>query len=130
MNQHEDQARTVNQLLEEISELSEQNHQVVVIGATNRPDKLNPAMLRSGRLSNKIEIGMPDASTRIAVLQFHLEAPTADDLFERSEIGYLSEGLSNADMARLAEEAARLAMYRDDVARPRDLENALVEMTD
>ena len=106
----ETQHSSVNQLLAEIDGVAGQRG-VFVIGATNRPDQLDPALLRGGRLSRTIVLGLPDEAGRLAILQLHTaRMPTvAVDL---AAVARESEGFSPADLRSLAQEAALAAMTR------------------
>jgi transitional endoplasmic reticulum ATPase len=100
----------VNQLLAEIDGVSGQRG-VFVIGATNRPDQLDPALLRGGRLSRTILLGLPDETGRLAMLRLHTaRMPTVDVRFQ--EVAALTEGFSPADLKSVAQEAALAAMAR------------------
>lgn len=110
--QHQMQTQVVNQLLEEISEINEKDLDIVVIAATNRKDIIDDAIIRSGRLGEKIEIGMPDAQSRIAILDKQLDAPRADSL-DLGRFKSDTEGLSAADMEQVSINAAREAMSED-----------------
>lgn len=108
--QSKSERQMVNQFLTELSQLSDDNEEVVVIGATNRPDEIDTAMLRTGRFSEKIEVGPPDMNARIALLDAYLVAPT--DGIVPQEIGEMTEGFVASDMEHVAERAARKAMHR------------------
>ena len=102
----------VNQLLAEIDGVSGQRG-VFVIGATNRPDQLDPALLRGGRLSRTIFLGLPDEAARLALLRLHTaRMPTVGVHYE--ELAAATKGLSPADLKSLAQEAALAAMARTD----------------
>ncbi|HWG55212.1 MAG TPA: AAA family ATPase [Gaiellaceae bacterium] len=102
----------VNQLLAEIDGVGGQRG-VFVIGATNRADQLDPALLRGGRLSRTIVLGLPDEAGRLAMLRLHTaRMPTVAVRLE--ELARDSEGLSPADLKSLAQEAALAAMARGD----------------
>jgi transitional endoplasmic reticulum ATPase len=106
----------VNQLLAEIDGVSGQRG-VFVIGATNRPDQLDPALLRGGRLSRTIFLGLPDEAGRLAMLRLHTaRMPTVGVALE--EIARDTEGLSPADLKALAQEAALTAMSRSGADDP------------
>lgn len=126
-NQHQDQTQTVNQFLEEVSEINESDDRIVIVAATNRRDQIDPAMLRSGRLSVQIEVGNPGAKTRVAVFDTHLDAPRADDL-DAKRIAEASTGLSAADMEQVATEAARSALKREGTVTNEDVETAIEEL--
>ena len=100
----------VNQLLAEIDGLTGQRG-VFVVGATNRPDQLDPALLRGGRLSRTIFLGLPDEAGRLAMLKLHTaRMPTVGVRFK--ELAATTEGFSPADLKSLAQEAALAAMTR------------------
>jgi transitional endoplasmic reticulum ATPase len=100
----------VNQLLTEIDGLSGQGG-IFVIGATNRPDQLDPAMLRGGRLSRTIILGLPDEAGRLAMLKLHsARMPTVSVRLD--EIASATEGASPADLKAICQEAALAAMTR------------------
>jgi len=126
-NQHQDQTQTVNQFLEEVSEINESDDRIVIVAATNRRDQIDPAMLRSGRLSVQIEVGNPGAKTRAAIFDTHLDAPRADDL-NAKRIAEASTGLSAADMEQVATEAARSALKREGTVTNEDVERAIDEL--
>jgi transitional endoplasmic reticulum ATPase len=123
----------VNQLLSEIDGVAGQRG-VFVIGATNRPDQLDPALLRGGRLSRTIVLGLPDEEGRLAILKLHTaRMPTVGVRLE--EIAASTEGFSPADLKALAQEAALAAMTRSgDEGSPavthEDFEEALGRLGD
>jgi transitional endoplasmic reticulum ATPase len=100
----------VNQLLAEIDGVTGQRG-VFVIGATNRPDQLDPAILRGGRLSRTIVLGLPDEAGRLAILRLHTaRMPTVG--VDLDELARATDKLSPADLKALAQEAALAAMTR------------------
>jgi transitional endoplasmic reticulum ATPase len=106
----------VNQLLAEIDGVSGQRG-VFVIGATNRPDQLDPALLRGGRLSRTIVLGLPDEAGRLAMLRLHTaRMPTVGVSLD--ELATLTDGFSPADLKSLAQEAALAAMTRSGADDP------------
>jgi transitional endoplasmic reticulum ATPase len=106
----------VNQLLAEIDGVSGQRG-VFVIGATNRPDQLDPALLRGGRLSRTIVLGLPDEAGRLAMLRLHTaRMPTVGVSLE--ELARVTDGFSPADLKSLAQEAALAAMTRSGADDP------------
>ncbi|MDQ3103310.1 MAG: AAA family ATPase, partial [Actinomycetota bacterium] len=101
----------VNQLLAEIDGVAGQRG-VFVIGATNRPDQLDPALLRGGRLSRTILLGLPDEAGRLAILQLNTaRMPTVSVRLD--ELARETDGMSPADLKSLCQEAALAAMARD-----------------
>jgi transitional endoplasmic reticulum ATPase len=100
----------VNQLLSEIDGVAGQRG-VFVVGATNRPDQLDPALLRGGRLSRTIMLGLPDEAGRLALLKLNTaRMPTVAVRLE--EIARETDGMSPADIKALCQEAALAAMTR------------------
>ena len=100
----------VNQLLAEIDGVSGQRG-VFVIGATNRPDQIDPAMLRGGRLSRTIVLGLPDAAGRLALLKLMTaRMPTVEVSLEA--LAERTDGMSPADLKALCQEAGLAAMAR------------------
>lgn len=102
--------RVVGQLLTELDGLKE-SPDVLLIGATNRPDAIDSALLRSGRLDLKIKVDLPDRSARLAILQVHnQQRPLKDvDLVQWTD---LTEGWNGADLALLSNQAALDAIRR------------------
>ena len=106
----------VNQLLAEIDGVAGQRG-VFIIGATNRPDQLDPALLRGGRLSRTIVLGLPDEAGRLAILRLHTaRMPTVGVRLD--ELARETDGMSPADLKSLAQEAALAAMARNGGGSP------------
>ncbi len=101
-------------LLTELDGVSERGN-VAVIGATNRPDLVDPALLRSGRFETHIELGLPDVEGRRALLDI-TDMPFDSDV-DLGDLADLTEGLSYADMTGMLREAALTALRRDTAAR-------------
>jgi transitional endoplasmic reticulum ATPase len=100
----------VNQLLSEIDGIGGQRG-LFVIGATNRPDQIDPALLRGGRLSRTIVLGLPDEAGRLALLRMYTtRMPTVD--VDLQALAQASDGFSPADLKALTQEAALAAMTR------------------
>ena len=101
--------RIVNQLLTEMDGITLLKN-VVVIGATNRPDILDPALLRPGRFDRIIYVPPPDEGARLEILKVHTRRmPLADDV-DLAQIAKMTEGYSGADLAALCREAAMTAL--------------------
>jgi transitional endoplasmic reticulum ATPase len=121
----------INQLLAEIDGIAGQRG-VFLIGATNRPDQLDPALLRGGRLSRTIVLGLPDEEGRRKILALHTaRMPTVGVRFE--DLARATAGMSPADLKALTQEAALAAMARDPSAETpavthEDFEEALVRL--
>lgn len=103
--------RVVSQLLTELDGL-ESLEGVIVIAATNRPDLIDPALLRPGRFDKKIEIGMPDYNEREAILRVHLRSRQTGEDTRLEELAQRMEGRSGAEIASLVNEAAMSAIQR------------------
>jgi len=107
--------RVVNQLLTELDGL-EENGNVMVIAATNRPDMIDPALIRSGRFDRLVLIGQPDEEGREQILKIHTRnSPLAPDVSLR-EIAEITDGYVGSDLQTIAREAAIEALREDDEA--------------
>ncbi|OGZ27319.1 MAG: cell division protein FtsH [Candidatus Nealsonbacteria bacterium RIFOXYB1_FULL_40_15] len=108
---HDEREQTLNQILVEMDGF-EQDSQIVVLSSTNRPDILDPALLRPGRFDRKVVLDMPDVEGREEILQIHCKGkPLSQDVNLR-EISERTPGFSGADVANIANEAAILAARR------------------
>jgi cell division protease FtsH len=109
---HDEREQTLNQLLVEMDGF-ESNEGVILLAATNRPDVLDPALLRPGRFDRQIIVDLPDINGREGILRVHTkEIPLADDVDLRI-LAKGTPGLSGADLANVANEAALLAARLD-----------------
>jgi cell division protease FtsH len=105
---HDEREQTLNQLLVEMDGF-ESNEGVIIIAATNRPDVLDPALLRPGRFDRQVVVPLPDIKGREQILKVHIQkVPVADDV-ETSFIARGTPGFSGADLANLINEAALFA---------------------
>lgn len=105
---HDEREQTLNQLLVEMDGF-DTNEGIIVMAATNRPDILDPALLRPGRFDRRIIIDMPDAKGREGILKVHTRNLPLDDDVELRKIAQSTPGLSGADLASIVNEAALLA---------------------
>jgi cell division protease FtsH len=122
---HDEREQTLNQILTEMDGFS--GHEgVVVLAATNRPDVLDPALLRPGRFDRQIVVHPPDRQGRVEILKVHTrKVPLAGDV-DLERLAASTPGMTGADLANLVNEAALLAARRGhDAVHQRDLTDAL-----
>jgi SpoVK/Ycf46/Vps4 family AAA+-type ATPase len=114
MTQHQRQA--VNTMLEAVADINDNDEDLLVVAATNKPDQIDAAMKRTGRFDTTIKIGLPDADTRLAILDHHLTTrgpPVGDFLIDSTfvdEFATDSEGLAASAITEIAERAQRAAI--------------------
>jgi cell division protease FtsH len=105
---HDEREQTLNQLLVEMDGF-ESNEGVILVAATNRPDVLDPALLRPGRFDRRVVVPRPDVNGRVGILQVHTKKiPLADDV-DLTVIARGTPGFSGADLANVVNEAALIA---------------------
>lgn len=109
---HDEREQTLNQLLVEMDGF-EGNEGVIVIAATNRPDVLDPALLRPGRFDRQVVVGLPDIRGREQILQVHLRKISASSDVNPALIARGTPGFSGADLANLVNEAALFAARKN-----------------
>ena len=109
---HDEREQTLNQILTEMDGF-DTNAKVIVIAATNRPDILDPALLRPGRFDRHIVIDLPDIKGRAAILKVHTKDKPLEEGIDLEVIARETPGFSGADLANLCNEAALLAARRD-----------------
>ena len=109
---HDEREQTLNQILVEMDGF-EKETAVIVIAATNRPDILDPALLRPGRFDRRIVLDLPDIKSRESILKIHCRNKPLGKDVDLREIAERTPGFSGADLANLVNEAAILAAKRD-----------------
>ncbi len=109
---HDEREQTLNQILVEMDGF-DTNTNVIVVAATNRPDVLDPALLRPGRFDRQVILDRPDMRGRTAILKVHSKGKPLDKAIVVEEIARQSPGFSGADLANLVNEAAILAARRN-----------------
>src|SRR3546814_4764522 len=102
---HDEREQTLNQLLVEMDGF-EGGEGVIVVAATNRPDVLDPALLRPGRFDRQVVVGLPDVKGREQILQVHMRKVPLSDNVEPMIVARGTPGFSGADLANLVNEAA------------------------
>ena len=109
---HDEREQTLNQILVEMDGF-DTNTNVIVVAATNRPDVLDPALLRPGRFDRQIVLDRPDIRGRIAILQVHAKGKPFETSISLEVLAKQTPGFSGADLANLLNEAAILAARRN-----------------
>lgn len=108
---HDEREQTLNQLLVEMDGF-EENSSVILIAATNRPDILDPALLRPGRFDRRVTVDRPDVRGREQILRVHAEGKPFAEGVDFARLAKVTPGFTGADLANLANEAALLAARR------------------
>ena len=126
---HDEKEQTLNQLLVEMDGFA-RTEGVIVLAATNRPDILDPALLRPGRFDRQIHVGRPDVKGREEILKVHARDKRLDDSVNLKTVARSTAGFTGADLSNLLNEAAIMAA-RDDrpVLTMEDLNEALMKIT-
>jgi cell division protease FtsH len=109
---HDEREQTLNQILVEMDGF-DTNTNVIVVAATNRPDVLDPALLRPGRFDRQVMLDRPDLRGRVAILKVHTKGKPLDKTVNPEILARQSPGFSGADLANLVNEAAILAARRN-----------------
>ncbi len=109
---HDEREQTLNQMLSEMDGF-EQFDTTIVIAATNRPDILDPALLRPGRFDRRITVGLPTLEDRVEILAVHARKKPFDANFDMREVAKSTVGFSGADLRNLLNEAALLAARKN-----------------
>ena len=125
---NDEREQTLNQLLVELDGF-DKNTNIVVIAATNRPDVLDPALLRPGRFDRQVMLDKPDIRGRLAILEVHATGKPLADNVDLMQLARQTVGFSGADLSNLLNEAALLAARRhqDDI-RKTELEEAILRV--
>ncbi len=109
---HDEREQTLNQLLVEMDGFAA-NEGIIIIAATNRPDILDPALLRPGRFDRQIVVDKPDVRGRLAILKVHSKGKPIDEDVDLDILARRTPGFTGADLSNLVNEAALLAARRD-----------------
>jgi cell division protease FtsH len=109
---HDEREQTLNQILVEMDGF-DTNTSVIVIAATNRPDILDPALLRPGRFDRRVMLDLPDITGRLAILKVHTNGKPLDKTVDLETLAKGTVGFSGADLANLVNEAAIMAARRN-----------------
>ncbi len=109
---HDEKEQTLNQLLVELDGFDPSAAGMVLLAATNRPEILDPALLRAGRFDRQVLVDRPDRAGRVQILRVHLQPVEVDRDIDVDAIASLTPGFTGADLANLVNEAALLATRR------------------
>ena len=109
---HDEREQTLNQLLAEMDGFGE-NEGIIILAATNRPDVLDPALLRPGRFDRQVTVNNPDVSEREEILKVHAKNKILDETVNLKNLAERTPGYSGADLENLLNEAALLAVRRN-----------------
>ena len=109
---HDEREQTLNQLLTEMDGFGT-NEGIIIIAATNRPDVLDPALLRPGRFDRQVTVSLPDKNARLEILKVHAKNKTLAKNITLEYLAKRTPGFSGADLENLLNEAALLAVRRD-----------------
>ena len=124
MGGHDEREQTLNQILVEMDGFTPTDH-VIVIGATNRPDLLDPALVRPGRFDRRVVLGLPDIEERKAIISIHMKGKPFVAEVNVERLARRTVGFSGADLANMLNEAAILAARESKTAIDnKDLEEA------
>ena len=126
MGGNDEREQTLNQLLAEMDGFSTDAAPVIVLAATNRPEVLDPALLRPGRFDRQVLVDKPDYEGRIEILQVHIKEVKLGKNVDLKEIAKMTAGLAGADLANIINEAALLAgRASKDQVDPSDFKEAV-----
>ena len=126
---HDEKEQTLNQLLVEMDGFG-RTQGVIVLAATNRPDILDPALLRPGRFDRQIHVGLPDVKGREEILKVHSKGKRLDESVDLKTVARVTVGFSGADLSNLMNEAAILAARENrPVLNMADLNEAMMKIT-
>ncbi|MBI4225365.1 MAG: ATP-dependent zinc metalloprotease FtsH [Candidatus Sungbacteria bacterium] len=109
---HDEREQTLNQILVEMDGM-ETNDRIIILAATNRPDVLDPALLRPGRFDRRVVLDLPDINDRVAILEIHARNKPVEEDVKLRVIAERTPGFSGADLANLMNEAAISAARED-----------------
>ena len=126
---HDEKEQTLNQLLVEMDGFA-RSEGIIVLAATNRPDILDPALLRPGRFDRQIHVGRPDVKGREEILKVHARDKKLDATVDLKTVARSTAGFTGADLSNLLNEAAIMAARADrPVLNMEDLNEALMKIT-
>ena len=110
---HDEREQTLNQILVEMDGFESGGFNIIIIAATNRPDILDPALLRPGRFDRRVVLDVPDMKSRTEILKVHSKGKPLADGVDLSKLSEQTPGFTGADLANLMNESAILAARRE-----------------
>ena len=110
---HDEREQTLNQILVEMDGFESKGFNIIIIAATNRPDILDPALLRPGRFDRRVVLDVPDMKSRTEILKVHSQGKPMEEGVDLSKLSEQTPGFSGADLANLMNESAILAARRE-----------------
>jgi len=126
---HDEREQTLNQILIEMDGFDERT-EVIVLAATNRPDMLDPALVRPGRFDRKISIPLPDLDDRKGIIKIHMKEKPFENNVDIDDVARKTVGFSGADIENMLNESAILAARRNsDLISEKDLDDASLKVT-
>lgn len=123
---HDEKEQTLNQLLVELDGFDSKSG-IVLLGATNRPEILDPALLRAGRFDRQVLVDRPDKIGRLQILKVHIKKIKVAENLELEQVAALTPGFTGADLANLVNEAALVATRRNSKQTSLDDFNVAIE---
>lgn len=125
---HDEREQTLNQILVEMDGFTPNDH-VIVLGSTNRPDLLDPALIRPGRFDRRVALSLPDLEERKAIVKLHMHGKPFTKEVDIERLARRTVGFSGADLANMLNEAAILTARENRKAiEPKDLEEAATKV--
>ncbi len=125
---HDEREQTLNQLLVEMDGFGN-NEGVIIIAATNRPDILDPALMRPGRFDRQVYVGLPDMNDREKVLEIHAKSKKIGENVSLRDVARSTSGFTPADLENLLNESALLAARRGDKSiTQKDIEESMLKI--
>ena len=129
-NNNDEREQTLNQLLTELDGFNQNDGGIIMLGATNRPDTIDPAVLRPGRFDRRVEVGLPGLESRVRILGVHSRNKRLEDGVSLRDLAQLTPGFNGAQLQSLMNESAIYAARRGDtVIRQEDVDNAYEKVT-
>jgi cell division protease FtsH len=126
MTGNDEREQTLNQLLAEMDGFNSAEAPVIVLAATNRPEILDPALLRPGRFDRQVLVDKPDLDGRIEILKVHIKGVKISNDVDLREVATMTAGLAGADLANIINEAALLAgRENDESVKPKHFKEAV-----